>query len=178
LAARFALPVFLYEAASPHSGGVRSLPEVRRAAFRTLVPDLGPSVPHPTAGAVVVGARGPLIAYNINLTTPDVRIARTIARELREGGGSGLVGVRALGLFLESRGLAQVSMNITRPGETSLLSVLAYVTRRAGELGTSVLESEVIGALPGDCAFGIIAEALAASGLKPGQVLLENWPAM
>lgn len=181
LAALHNLPVFLYEAASPptpNSGGAewRSLPFVRKEAFHSLTPDYGPSLPHPAAGATVVGARGPLIAYNVNLTTPDVRLAKTIARELREGGGAGFVGVRALGLFLHSRGLAQVSMNITRPEETPLLSVFSYIARRAKELGTAVLESEVIGALPGDTAFGVLRHALQATSLKPGQVLLENWP--
>ena len=173
LAARHALPVFLYEAASPEN---RTLPFVRKEAFRALTPDFGPHTPHPSAGAAVVGARGPLIAYNVNLATPDVGTARRIARELREGGGAGFVGVRALGLSLPSRRLAQVSLNITRPEQTPLLAVFAYVARRAAELGTGILESEVIGALPGPSAFGVLADALQATGLKPGQVLRDNWP--
>lgn len=170
LAARHNLPIFLYEAAADG----RALPTVRREAFHSLPPDFGPALPHPTAGAVVVGARGPLIAYNVVLANDDVKAAKTIARELREGG-AGFLGVRALGLRLESRGLAQVSMNLTRPAATPLLSVFAYVARRARELGTEVLESEVIGALPGYAAFGVLGDALQAS-LKPGQVLWENWP--
>ncbi len=173
LAALHALPVFLYEAASDDA---RTLPFVRREAFHNLTPDYGPSVPHPTAGAVVVGARGPMLAYNVNLATDDLRAAKTIARELREGGGAGFVGVRALGLRLASRHLTQVSMNITQPAITPLLPVFAYATRRARELGTVAVESEVIGALPGYTAFGLIADALQAAGLKPGQVLWENWP--
>ena len=172
LAARHGLPVYLYEAASPHH---RALPTVRKDAFHRLPPDFGPAVPHPTAGAVVVGARGPLIAYNVNLATPDIAIARALAREVRSGASAHCDGVRALGLALHSRGLTQVSMNITRPAETSLLSVFSYVSRRAQDLGTTVVESEVIGALPGPSAFGVLAEALQAT-LKPGQVLLENWP--
>ncbi len=175
LAERFDLPVFLYEAASPE---LRSLPFVRREAFETLTPDFGPFVPHPTAGASVVGARGPLIAYNIHLATPNLRVARTIARELREGGGAGFVGVRALGLTLPSRNVTQVSLNITRPAEISLLAVFQYVARRAQDLGTLVTDSEVIGALPGFTAFGVITEALQAIGLQPNQILLENWPSL
>lgn len=172
LASQYDLPVFLYEAASAEQV---SLPEVRRTAFRGRAPDYGPAVPHPTAGAVVVGSRRPLIAYNVNLAAPDDHIARQLARELRDGGGGQFQGIRALGLVLASRGLTQVSMNITRPAETPLLPVFSYIARRASELGTEVVESEVIGALPGPTAFGIVAQALSAA-LKPGQILLENWP--
>lgn len=171
LAARHGLPVFLYEAASPEG---RSLPAVRRHAFAGFAPDFGPAAPHPTAGAVVVGARGPLIAYNVNLNTPDISIARTIARELR--GLPPLPGIRALGLPLPSRGLTQVSMNLTRPAETPLLAVFGWVQARALELGTTAVESELIGAMPGPSAFGILADALQMPTLKPGQVLWENWP--
>ncbi len=171
LAARHALPVFFYEAASLQN---HSLPFVRRSAFKTLAPDLGPPAPHPTAGAVVVGARGPLIACNVNLAASDLSIARLIARELRTL--PHLPGVRALGLRLPSRGLTQVSMNLTQPAETPLLAVFQHVQRRAEELGTSALESEVIGALPGPSAFGLMADALRFPALQPGQVLWENWP--
>lgn len=173
LAADYHLPVYLYESATPHH---RTLPNVRKDAFHRLPPDFGPPAPHPTAGAVVVGARGPLIAYNVNLATHDIRIAREIAREVRAGAGAmGLRGVRALGLALHSRRLTQVSMNVTRPAETSLLSLFTYIDRRARDLGTEAVESEVIGALPGASAFGVLLDALRVN-LKPGQVLLENWP--
>ena len=172
LAEQLALPVFFYEAASAEC---RSLPAVRKAAFTALMPDCGPAVPHPTAGAAVVGARGPLIAFNVNLATADLSAARTVARELR--GLPHLPGIRALGLRLPSRGITQVSMNLTRPADTPLLAVFRHIERRAQELGTSVIESEVIGALPGPSAFGALADALQAPGLKPGQVLWENWPA-
>jgi len=172
LAARHGLPVFLYESAAPDG---RSLPFVRREAFRTLMPDFGPALPHPTAGAAVVGARGPLIAYNVVLATPDLSAARTIAREMRAL--PSLPGVRALCLRLASRGLTQVSMNLTRPAETPLLAVFRHVEARARALGTSVVESEVIGALPGPSAFAVLGDALQTPSLKPGQVLWENWPA-
>jgi len=170
LAARHGLPVFLYESASPQA---RSLPVVRREAFRTLAADFGPAVPHPTAGAAIVGARGALIAYNVALATPDVAVARAIARELR--GQADLPGVRALGLALPSRGLTQVSMNLTRPAETPLLAVFRRVEAGARARDTSVAGSEVIGALPGYSAFGVLGDALRAVGLKPGQVLWESW---
>lgn len=171
LAIRHALPVFFYEAASPES---RSLPAIRKHAFGTFAPDFGPAAPHPTAGAVVVGARGPLVAYNVNLATSNITIARTLARELR--GLTELPGIRALGLRLPSRGLTQVSMNLTRPAETPLLAVFSYVQARALELGTVAIDSELIGAMPGPSAFGLLADALQMPTLKPGQVLWENWP--
>ena len=171
LAARHALPVFFYEAASPQN---HSLPFVRKSAFGTLAPDLGPSAPHPTAGAVVIGARGLLIAYNVNLAAPNPAAARLIARELRTL--LDLPGIRALGLRLPSRGLSQVSMNLTRPAETPLLAVFRYIERRAAALGTSAIESEVVGALPGFSAFGVFADALHCPSLQPGQVLWEVRP--
>ena len=172
LAERFQLPVFFYEAASPDQ---RSLPAVRKSAFAAFLPDCGPPIPHPTAGAVVVGAREPLIAFNVNLATADLTIARTIARELRAL--PHLPGIRALGLRLPSRGVTQASMNLTRPAETPLLAVFGYIERRASESGTAALESEIIGVLPGLSAFGTLADALRCPALQPGQVLLETWPA-
>lgn len=171
IAALHHLPVFFYEAASPLA---HSLPFVRKSAFGALMPDLGPKTPHPTAGAVAAGARGPLIAYNVNLATSNPAAARTIARELRSL--PDLPGIRALGLRLPSRAMTQVSMNLTRPAETPLLRVFEYVEHRAAALGTTVVESEVIGALLGPAAFGLMADALHCSTLKPGQVLWEAWP--
>ena len=169
LAANHALPVFLYEAASPEG---KTLPFVRKAAFHSLLPDFGPGVPHPTAGAIVVGARNPLVAYNVNLAAADVEAARTIAREMR--GLAELPGIRALGLRLPSRGITQVSMNLTRPDATPLFAVFHFVQRRAVELGTTAIESEVIGALPSETARRIIADALHCPAFELGQVLWES----
>lgn len=171
IADRHALPVFLYEAAASVP---RSLPFVRKNVFTTLSPDFGPLLPHPTAGAAIIGARTPLIAYNINLATQNIQMARIIARELRTL--PHLPGIRALGLTLPSRALTQVSMNVTQPAETPLLAVFEHVQRRAAELGTVVVESEVIGALPGPSSFDVLRNALKARSLKPGQILLESWP--
>ena len=171
IAALYDLPVFLYEAASPDC---RSLPFVRKAAFQTLIPDYGPGSPHPVAGAAVVGAREPLVAYNVNLAASDLSLARTLAREMRVH--PSLPGIRALGLRLPSRGMTQVSMNLTRPGKTPLLAVFYSLERRAAELGTSIVESEIIGVLPGDTAFGALADALRSPTLRSGQILWETWP--
>lgn len=173
IAERLKLPVFLYDFASEER---RTLPDIRKYAFKSFRPDLGPINPHPTAGGVVIGARNPLIAYNINLQTSDVSIAKVIANELRKSEISGFTGIRALGLLLSSRNLSQVSMNITQPDIVSLNDVFRYVCMRAGDLGADVVESEIIGALPGFTAYRQIAESLKCATIKPGQVLLENWP--
>jgi len=170
---RLGVPVFLYEYGSDDR---RALPDVRRKAFVDLLPDYGPTSPHPTAGATVVGARNPLIAYNIVLDVADPAAARTIARELRDGGVARFKGVRALGLRLPSRHMTQVSLNIVDGNSAPIGSVFAYVLNRSRELGVNVLESELIGAMPGPTAFAQLAASLRAPGLKPGQVLWENWP--
>ena len=170
---RHNVPVYLYEFGSEDK---RPLPDVRRKAFKDLLPDYGPTSPHPTAGATVVGARNPLIAYNIILDVADPAAARTIARELRNGGVAHFKGVRALGLRLPSRHMTQVSLNIIDPVSAPIGSVFAYVLNRSRELGVNVLESELIGAMPGPTAFAQLAASLRAPGLKPGQVLWENWP--
>ena len=164
LAERFNLPVFLYEAAAEG----RSLPFVRQHAFVDLLPDFGPAHPHPTGGSAVVGARMPLIAFNVDLGSDDLALARRIARDIREAFPGR---VRALGLPLSSRGIVQVSMNIVKPAEVSLLDVVEFISARA-----PVLRSELIGAMPGYTAFDTIRSALKLTDFKPGQVLLENWP--
>ena len=170
---RHGVPVFLYEFAGEER---RPLPEVRKKAFTDLLPDYGSTSPHPTAGATVVGARNPLIAYNIVLDVADPAAARTIARELRDGGVARFKGVRSLGLRLPSRHMTQVSLNIVDPASAPIGSVFAYVLNRSRELGVNVLESELIGVMPGYAAFAQLAASLRAPGLKPGQVLWENWP--
>lgn len=171
IAALHQLPVFFYEAASPLA---HSLPFVRKSAFTALLPDLGPKTPHPTAGAVAAGARGPLIAYNVNLATSNPAAARAIAREMRTL--PTLPGIRALGLRLPSRGMTQVSMNLTRPAETPLLSVFQYIERRAADLGTTATESEIIGALPHSAATGVFADALRCPAFRLAQILPRSDP--
>ena len=134
------------------------LSDIRRGGFEALrisglkgcrEPDLGPMELHPTAGATVVGARGPLIAYNVNLATEDIHIARGIASEIRRmrESGRGMAGVKAIAVFLKSRGIVQVSTNITQPDAASMWDVYSYVRRRAREMGADVLESELIGTI-------------------------------
>ncbi|HEU0024812.1 MAG TPA: hypothetical protein VFQ12_09290, partial [Thermoleophilaceae bacterium] len=144
------LPVFLYgdlatrpehaERAHLRQGGPAGLAE--RMAAGELVPDYGPSAPHPTAGAVLVTARPPLIAFNLDLDTDDVELARRIAASLRESGG-GPEGVRALGLYLPDRGRAQVSTNVHDHRSAPLRDIVARVREQA-----PVAEAELVGLAP------------------------------
>jgi glutamate formiminotransferase len=144
------LPVFLYgdEGRGPaffRRGGAAELQ--RRIDAGEVVPDFGPRVLDPSAGAVLVGARRPLIAFNVNLQTDDLEVAREIAAVVRESGG-GFPGVRALGFALPSRGIVQVSMNVEDPERVTLRDVVARVWAEAQARGVEPAESELVGLLP------------------------------
>ncbi len=143
---RFRVPVYFYEAAAKLPERKR-LEHVRRPGFDGRPPDIGDIAEHPTAGAVMVGARNFLIAYNINLTTPDIAIAKQIAAKIRESSG-GFPFVKAMGLHLPSTGRAQVSMNLTNFAAIALDDLYAAVEAEAARLGTAVAESELIGFIP------------------------------
>ncbi len=144
------VPVFLYgelatrpdhaERASIRRGGPKEL--ARRMRSGELVPDYGPPEAHPTAGALLAGARPPLIAFNVDLETDDLELARQIAASLRESGG-GLPGVRALGLYLEDRHRAQVSTNVHDHRAVPLRKIVEFVRERA-----PIAEAELIGIAP------------------------------
>lgn len=140
---RWRVPSFFYDLAS---AGV-SLPAVRREAWRGRSPDIGGPDPHPSAGAMAVGARGGLVAFNVDLATADTAVAQRIARRIRERDG-GLPGVRALGLGLHSRGVAQVSMNLTDPAATPVGAAFEAVCALASAEGVEVTASEVVGLAP------------------------------
>ena len=150
------VPVYFYEAAALRPER-RKLEEVRRGEFEGLLasslseeskrPDVGGPGLHPTAGAVIVGARKFLIAFNINLKTEDVSLARSIARRIRASSG-GFPEVKALGLALASRGMSQVSMNLTDFEQTGLDTVYRAVEELAAEHGVEIAESELIGLMP------------------------------
>lgn len=178
VAERFDLPVYLYEQAA-RTPERRRLADIRRGGFEGLpakmadpswVPDFGPARVHPTAGVTVIGARFFLIAFNVVLETADVQIAKAVARKVRESGG-GLPAVRAMGIFLESRGRAQVSMNLVDFRQTSVLSAFHRVRQQAEELGTRVLESELIGLMPEEAAAAIVAETLQLPGFGMDRIL-------
>lgn len=150
------IPVFLYQEAASHQGRV-NLEDIRRGGLDGLArrmetdsawrPDFGPARLHPTAGATVVGARPPLIAYNVNLESRDLAIAKAIAKTVRASGG-GLPCVKAIGVELASRGIVQVSMNLTDCERTPIHVAFEAVKREAEQRGVSVGGSEIIGLVP------------------------------
>jgi glutamate formiminotransferase len=178
VARRFGLPVYLYEKAARRPertflADIRG--NNRRGGFEGLAarlgdpawaPDFGPAHLHPTAGATVIGARFFLIAFNAVLATPDVAVARAIAARVRESGG-GLPAVRAMGVHLASRGLAQVSMNLVDYRRTPILTALRRVEEKAAALGTGVIETEVIGLIPEAAVRGVTPEMLKLVGEIP-----------
>ena len=139
-----AIPVFFYGDAAPDH---RTLPSVRRDAFTRRAPDLGPDTPHPRFGATAVGARPPLVAVNVELASADLQLAKTIARETRERDG-GLLGVRTLGLALESRGTVQVSMNLVDLAATGIERACSEVRDRAHVRDVQVARVELVGLMP------------------------------
>ena len=150
------IPVYFYESAATRPER-RNLADVRRGGFELLreeiatrperAPDVGEARVHPTAGAVIVGVRPLLIAYNVTLNTRDLSIAKQIARRIRERDG-GLLHLKALGFELETRGVVQVSMNLTSYDVTNLHDAFEAVRREAERLGVDVIASEIVGLVP------------------------------
>ena len=177
VAADLQIPVYFYEEAA-RTPARRNLAVVRAGQFEGLRevigtdssrrPDEGPARIHPTAGAVAIGARPPLIAYNVNLASDDLDLARRIAAEVRERGG-GLPKVKAMGLKLEHG--VQVSMNLTDYRVTGILVAYAAVRDRAAAAGVAVAESEVVGLIPLDALVGLTRAALLAADFSDRQVL-------
>ena len=178
VAERFKIPVYLYEEAASDPGR-KNLEDIRRGEFEGLAakmadarwaPDFGPRTPHPTAGASVIGARMPLIAYNINLATDRLDVARKIAAAIRHSSG-GYRFVKAMGVKLEERGLAQVSMNLTNYEKTPIFRVFETVKREAARYGVAVLESEIVGLVPSAALVDAAAFYLQLERFTPDQVL-------
>lgn len=178
LAERFGLPVYLYEEAAT-SPARRNLEDIRRGEFEGLaarmrqpewVPDYGPAAPHESAGAVVVGARMPLIAFNINLATDRLDVARQIAKAVRFSSG-GLRFVKAMGVTLEDRQIVQVSMNLTNYEKTPVFRVFELVAREAARYGVQVLESEIVGLVPSAALMASAQWYLRLDGFSSDQIL-------
>ncbi|MGI8740993.1 MAG: glutamate formimidoyltransferase [Bryobacteraceae bacterium] len=167
------VPVYFYEAAALHPDRV-NLENARRGGFEkpNLPPDLGGPALHPTAGACVIGARKFLIAFNVNLNTPDVAVANSIARKIRASSG-GLPFVKAIGVLLESRNLAQVSINLTDFEQTGLHMVFHRVKQEAEALGVTIAGSEIIGLIPKKALEMVAAEALQIENFS-SDLVLEN----
>lgn len=179
IAAELGVPVYLYEAAAMRPDR-RALPDLRKGEYEGLrqeirsnpdrAPDFGRPELHPTAGACVVGARPPLIAYNVNLGTTDVKVAKRIAKLVREKDG-GLPAVRALGFELKDRGLVQVSMNLVDYKQTSVVAAFDAVSAHAAKLGVPVVASEIVGLVPRDALPPNPVERLRLENFRQDQVL-------
>ncbi|HLE59204.1 MAG TPA: glutamate formiminotransferase, partial [Candidatus Limnocylindria bacterium] len=182
IAERHGLPVYLYAEAALRPDR-RLLSDVRRGQYEGLKaelgtnpdrdPDYGPRRMHPSAGAVAVGARRPLIAFNVNLAGEDVELARRIATAIRESSG-GLPGVQAMGVLLENPGdphYAQVSMNLLDWQTTGIVAVVGEIRRLAREGGTDIDHCELIGLAPTGALLEVAADALALRGFSADQAL-------
>lgn len=163
IAGEFHVPIYLYGECALMDSRVR-LAAFRNKGYNKLrslmrrkkdyMPDYGPSRPHKTLGAMAIGVRDTLIAYNVYLKTDDVFVAKKIASLVRESN-SGLKGVKALGFFIKSKNVAQVSVNVCSYKETSLAAVYGEIARRARELGVEAGDSEIAGMAPPDALDGI-----------------------
>jgi glutamate formiminotransferase/formiminotetrahydrofolate cyclodeaminase len=173
------IPVFLSESAARRPER-RNLADVRKGQYeklRELIgtdpardPDFGPRRIHDRAGATAIGARFFLIAYNVNLATPDVAVAKQIASLVREKDG-GLRAVKAMGFALAERGLAQVSMNLVDYRETSPAQAFAAIARHAAERGIAIAESELVGLIPAAALEASAVQALKIANFRPDQVI-------
>lgn len=178
IAKRFDIPVFLYEksATAPHR---ENLAAIRKGEFEGMEekihqpewhPDFGPEKRHPTAGTVAVGARMPLVAYNINLDTPSIDIAHGIAKRIRFIGG-GLRYCKAMGVELKERGITQVSINMTDFTRTHLYQAMEMVRFEARRYGVNVIGSEIIGLVPMEALVDTASYYLGLEGFSTDQVL-------
>ena len=178
IARRFHVPVYLYGEASTDPTR-KNLEDIRRGQFEKLAakmsspgwaPDYGPRAPHPSAGASVVGARMPLIAYNINLATNRLDVAKKIAAAVRYSSG-GLRYVKAMGVALEDRGIVQVSMNLTNYEQTPIVQVFDAVVREAQRHGVGVLKNEIVGLVPAAALAGLSESFLRLGAVTEAQIL-------
>jgi glutamate formiminotransferase len=182
IAQRFELPVYLYGAAALRPERTR-LADVRRGQYEALRdgigtdpdrdPDFGPRRIHPRGGAVAVGARKPLIAFNVNLATDDLALAKRIAHTIRESSG-GMPAVQAMGILLENPGeprMAQVSMNLVDWERTGIPTVVNAIRVLAREAGTDIAHCELIGLAPAGALLEIAADALGLRGFSEDQAL-------
>ncbi len=179
---KLGIPVYLYGEAA-ESPQRRELPRIRRRDPTTLAeristdpawrPDRGPARLHERFGAIAIGARRPLVAYNVELDTQDVKVAEKIAKSVREKNG-GLAGVRALGLFLSSRKRAQVSCNLVEGAPTTPAALFEKVRDLAAAQGVKVARSELVGLMPREVAYRSLREALALEAFSEKKVLEDN----
>jgi len=175
---RYSIPVYFYEesALKPER---QNLADIRKGEYEGLRkeiankerhPDVGEPRMHPSAGATVIGARKPLIAYNVNLGTSDIKVAKEIAKRMRAKTG-GLTYVKALGVMLKERNIAQVSMNLTDYSKSAMYTVFEMVKMEAKRYGVTPVGSEVIGLLPMEALLEVARYYLQIEGFQSSQVL-------
>lgn len=179
IATRFGIPVYLYEQ-SARVGARQDLAYIRKGEFETLrdeiaanperKPDFGAAVIHPSAGATVVGARFPLIAYNVYLQTSDLKVAQAVARAVRNSSG-GLRYVKALGFEIRERNQVQVSMNLTNFEGTPVFRAFEMVRREAERFGVAVASSEIVGLVPQSALNACTEYYLRLEGFSSRQIL-------
>ncbi|MFZ7103869.1 MAG: glutamate formimidoyltransferase [Peptococcaceae bacterium] len=182
IAAELAIPVFLYEESALNQER-KNLANIRKGQFEGMTakirdphwkPDFGERAVHPTAGVTAVGARMPLVAYNVNLDTADLRIAKEIARTIRESSG-GLKYVKAIGVMLTDRNIAQVSINMTNYEGTPLYRVFELIKIEAQRFGVNVIGSEIIGLTPMGALIDTAKYYLKLENFVEQQQVLENY---
>jgi glutamate formiminotransferase / 5-formyltetrahydrofolate cyclo-ligase len=178
IAEKFHVPVYLYEDAASKDDR-KDLANIRKGEFEGFfekiklpewAPDFGPREVHASAGITVIGARMPLIAYNINLNTPSVDVAKKIAKVIRQSGG-GLRYVKALGMMLHDRNIAQVSINMTNFKLSSLFRVFEMVKSEARRYGVSIMGSEIVGLVPQEALIEVAEFYLQLENFDPNQIL-------
>ncbi len=180
IAKELQIPVYFYEEAA-RLPKRKNLEVIRKGQYEGLkeeiskperAPDVGPQRMHPTAGATVVGARGPLIAFNVNLGTNDIEIAKKIARFVRHSSG-GFRYVKAIGVSLSDRGIVQVSMNLTNYEKTAIYRVFELIKIEADRWGVPVVESEIVGLVPGVSLFDSLSYYLKLKDFSPEKQVME-----
>jgi glutamate formiminotransferase / 5-formyltetrahydrofolate cyclo-ligase len=178
VAERFQLPVYLYEFAASTQAR-RDLSVIRKGEFEGFAekirkaewkPDFGPQQIHPSAGVTVIGARMPLIAFNVNLYTSNIQIANQIAKAVRHSSG-GLRFVKAMAVMLQDRNIVQVSMNLTDYKKTPIFRAVEMVRREAARYGVNVVGSELIGLIPAEALFDTADYYLQMENFQYSQVL-------
>lgn len=175
---KFEIPVYLYEEAATDPER-KNLAKIRRGEYEGFPqkiskpqwkPDYGPTKVHPTAGVTAIGARKPLIAFNVNLGTENLSIANAIARKVRHSNG-GLRYCKAMGVKLDEQGLVQVSMNMTDYTQTSLQQAFQLIESEANRYGVPVVESEIIGMTPADPLLNAAKHYLKLNNFSSDQVI-------
>ncbi len=179
VAEKLKIPVYLYEAAATRPER-ENLANIRRGEYEAIKaemgqdparnPDLGAPVMHPTAGAIVIGARMPLVAFNVYLNTRDVSVAKKIAKAVRQRSG-GFAYCKALGFDIQDRGMVQVSMNLTDHTKTPIFRVFEVIKREAERHGTSVYSSEIVGLAPNRALVDCAEYLLQLENFKPEQLI-------